>query len=493
MAQATSGWKSQSGFIWAVLGSVVGFANVLSFSAQCYRNGGGAFLIPYFIAYLCLGLPMLLLEGVIGQKFSMPLVTAYGKKAPSLGKYIGWIAIISCLTIGSFYIVLTAYSALYTYFGAVGAIPEDTSYFFKYEFLRSTSSILEMGSFSFPIFSTVLLIGLFVWWTMVRDISKGVEAVCSMVMPLMTVLVVLFAVVSTFLPGAFDGIIRFLKPDFSKLLDISLWRDVFGQLFFSLSLGLGIITGYSQYNGKTFELRKSMTLVAIGDFAISFIAGWVVFASIGYMSYTSGVPFQEMIKSDSSFEIGFIIFPKILHTFSGIWRPLLSVVFFFCVFIAGITGVFSIVESVTGNVEREFNIERKKAVTIVLGIITLLSAVFCLGNGQHIIGELSSMVLGLTMILSAFVELIVFLYFTPEIRDDEIWFRSGKRRIGFYAIKYIVPILLVSILAGGIAVDVTQLGIGFLVRWVWFASATIAAYTLMRSAAVSHRLTRQFA
>jgi len=488
MGQANSGWKSQSGFIWAVLGSVVGFANVLSFSAQCYRNGGGAFLIPYFVAYLLLGLPMLLLEGVIGQKFAMPLVTAYGKKAPVLGKYIGWIAIISCLTIGSFYIVLTAYSAMYTYFGAAGVIPDDTSYFFKYQFLQSTSSVLEMGSFSWQIFAAVAAIGLFVWWTMIRDISKGVETVCSMVMPLLTVFVVVFAIFSTFLPGALDGIIRFLRPDFSKLLDISLWRDVFGQLFFSLSLGLGIITGYSQYNGESFNLRKSMTLVAIGDFVISFIAGWVVFASVGYMSFVSGVPFQEMIKSDSSFEIGFIIFPKILKTFSLSWQPVLSFVFFFCVFIAGITGVFSIVESVTGNVEREFGLSRKTSVTVVLGVLGTMAAFFCLGNGQHIIGELSSMVLGLTMILSAFAELIVFLFITPAIRDDAIWFVNGKRRISFYAIKYAVPVLLLSILAGGIAVDVAQLGVGFAIRWTWFAAATIAAYTMMRIADTSKKV-----
>ncbi len=485
---SSSGWNSQSGFIWAVLGSVVGFANVLSFSAQCYRNGGGAFLIPYFIAYLCLGLPMLLLEGVIGQKFSMPLVTAYGKKAPGLGKYVGWIAILSCLTIGAFYIVLTAYSALYTYFGATGAIPDDTSYFFKYQFLKSTSSLLEIGAFSLPIFSAVVVISLFVWWTMVRDISKGVETVCSMVMPLLTVLVVVFAVFSTFLPGALSGIVRFLQPNFSRLTDIALWRDVFGQLFFSLSLGLGIITGYSQYNGESFNLRRSMTLVAIGDFVISFIAGWVVFASIGYMSHVSGVPFQEMIKSDSSFEIGFIIFPKILKTFAPMWQSLLSVVFFFCVFIAGITGVFSIVESVTGNVEREFSVSRTKAVTIVMGVIALFASLFCLGNGQHIIGALSPMVLGLTMILSALVELIVFLYLTPEIRDDEIWFYGEKRRISFYAIKYVVPFVLLSILAGGIVVDAAELGVGFVVRWAWFAAATTAAYVMMRTASIKRRL-----
>ena len=125
----TSGWKSQSGFIWAVLGSVVGFANVLSFSSQCYQNGGGAFLIPYFFAYLILGTPMLFLEGLIGQKLGLPLISAYGASVGKIGKFLGWIAILSCLTIGAFYIVLTSYSLIYTYLEISSSVPSDTATF----------------------------------------------------------------------------------------------------------------------------------------------------------------------------------------------------------------------------------------------------------------------------------------------------------------------------------------------------------------------------
>ena len=127
----SGGWKNQSGFIWAVLGSVVGFANVLSFSSQCYHNGGGAFLIPYVVAYIILGTPMLLLEGLIGQRLGLPLVSAYGSTVGKAGKFLGWIAILSCLTIGAFYIVLTSYSLIYTYFELSATIPSDTATFFQ--------------------------------------------------------------------------------------------------------------------------------------------------------------------------------------------------------------------------------------------------------------------------------------------------------------------------------------------------------------------------
>ena len=137
MSSSPSTWRSQSGYIWSLIGSAVGFANVLSFSAQAYKNGGGAFLIPYFLALFVLGIPMLLLEGLIGYHWKLPLVNAYGKAAGKVGRVFGWLAVISCLTIGAFYIVLTGYSAAYTYFAAGGMIPENTKDFFQKDFLNN--------------------------------------------------------------------------------------------------------------------------------------------------------------------------------------------------------------------------------------------------------------------------------------------------------------------------------------------------------------------
>lgn len=485
--QEVQGWKNQSGFIWAVLGSVVGFANVLSFSAQCYRNGGGAFLIPYFFAYLLLGLPMLLLEGLVGQKFASPLVTAIGRHWKAKGKIFSWIAIGACFTIGGFYIVLTGYSLLYMGYSVSGTIPSDTAVFFKEQFLMATHSLQDWGSFRLPIFGAVILIAGFVLFTMARHISQGVETVCSMIMPILTLFVIIFAVASCMLPGGLDGVIRFVKPNLEKLKDLTLWRDVFGQLFFSLSLGLGIITGYSQYNGDKVSLRKSMTLVAIGDFVISFIAGVVVFACIGYMSFRSGVPFENIVQSDSAFEIGFIIFPKILQTFTPGLQPVLGGLFFFCVFIAGITGVFSIVESVSGNLERELRLTRMRAVSCTLLATTVLAAFFCMGNGQVIIGSLAPMVLGIAMISSALFEITTFLYRSPEIMHDAVWEKNGKKRLSFYALKYVVPIILLLILGASIQIEFTKLDSGSLLRLGWLAIA-IASGSLLTRAAMKQKV-----
>jgi NSS family neurotransmitter:Na+ symporter len=478
-----NGWKSQYGFIWAVLGSVVGFANILSFSSQCYYNGGGAFLVPYFFAYVLLGIPLLILEGLVGQKFHKPLVSSY---VTPWRKYIGWIAVLSCLTIGAFYIVLTSYSLIYAYFGVTGSIGIDTAHFFKHEFLQATHHIGDFGSFSAGIWMVVCLIGVGVWGILIKDISEGIEKICSYVMPLLALLVILFAFVASFLPGAMEGIHHFLSPDFSKLNDLTLWRNVFGQLFFSLSLGLGIITGYAQYNGEKIELKKAMSLIAVGDFVISFIAGWVVFACVGYMSHLKGLPFNEIIQSDSAFEIGFIVFPKILQTFTPFLQPVLGFLFFFCIFIAGITGVFSIVESVAGNVQREFALSRKKAVTMALTAIGGCATFFCFGNGQILIGALAPMVLGMTMICSALFEIVVFLYFTREIKDDPIWYVKGRRSWMYVSLRFFIPVILFAILAGSIIAELQVIDTAFYVRWIWFVGVSCLSVFLIRSARELH-------
>src|SRR5271156_986230 len=172
-------WKSQAGFVWSMIGSAVGFANILSFSAQVYKNGGGAFLIPYCMALFILGIPLLILEGVIGYRMKSPLVAAYGSVLGKAGKTLGWLAVLACLSIGGFYIVLTGYSVAYTCFSAVNAIPEDSKSFFVQTFLKTTPSLTDVGQLSIPIFISTLAVGLVTWFVLVRNVKDGIEKICS--------------------------------------------------------------------------------------------------------------------------------------------------------------------------------------------------------------------------------------------------------------------------------------------------------------------------
>jgi NSS family neurotransmitter:Na+ symporter len=303
-------------------------------------------------------------------------------------------------------------------------------------------------------------------------------------LPLLGILVVVFTVATCFLPGALAGFKHYLVPDFSRLANWTLWRDVFGQVFFSLSLGLGIVTGYSRHNQENFSIRRAMVKVAIGDFIISFICGFAIFGSIGFMSAKTGVPFSQIVTSDSAFEIGFCIFPMILAQM-GTWvSSIVGPLFFFCVFIAGITGVFSIVESIAGNIELEFGMSRKKAVAIAMLAVTVLALPFCMGGGQHLLGAIAPMVLGNAMLIGGIGEILLFLLFTKTLSSDSIWFTAkGKRSFAFHALRFIVLPLLALSLSGALLAEWRDFSFSAaeIMRWSWLVLALgLSCYLAMR-------------
>lgn len=477
-------WKSQSGYVWALIGSAVGFANILSFSAQVYRNGGGAFLIPYCIALFMLGIPMLILEGIIGHRWKDPLVTAYGYVWGKMGKTLGWLAVLACLSIGGFYIVLTGYSIAYTYFAATNAIPEDSKAFFMNSFLKISSGLNELGTLSIPVFLATAAVSIATWFVLVRNVRDGIEKVCSFFMPLLAIMMAIFAITASLLPGGINGLAYYLKPSFHRLLDPSLWRDVFGQLFFSLSLGLGIIVGYSRHTGKATNIARAMLYVALGDFAVSFISGVAIFGCLAHISYVQNIPFDSILTSDSTFEIGFILFPEILHFFGPILSQVIGALFFFCVFIAGITGVFSIVESIAGNIEVEFNTSRKKAVSYTMAALVALGMIFCMGVGSHLIDALAPMVIGTNMLIGGLALIIAFQYCSPDIRNDEVWKTKQGGLTGYaFCLRYIAPVLLGVILIGNLWQESHAVDLAKDIRWAWLAVALLVAGILSRTAA----------
>lgn len=475
-------WSKEAGYVWSLIGSAVGFANVLSFSALCYKNGGGAFLIPYLIAHLLIGIPMLLLESIIGQRSGLPLVSAMGAIIGNKGKMLGWLAVLSCASIGGFYIVLTGFAVGYTFFSSIGIIPSDTAHFFKHVFLCDSGSLYKIGGVAIGVFVATFIVAALTWIILLRNIRSGIEKICTIFLPMLGILMLSLAIASCFLPGSFEGFKHYLLPDFARLKDVNLWRDVFGQVFFSLSLGLGIVTGYSRHNASSFNLYRSMVKVAFGDFAISLISGFAIFGCIGFMSKTMAVPFQELVTSDSAFEIGFVIFPLILSHFGSFFSHILGPLFFFSIFIAGITGVFSIVESVAGNIEVEFRKTRKTSVTLSIIIVFILSLPFCLGNGQHILGAIAPMLLGNVMLVGGIAEILFFLVLTQSFSKEKLWLnKNGNRIYPYYSLKYFVlPILLMSLFASIGKELSSSFSMEVVIRWGWFIAACLLSFYLSR-------------
>lgn len=478
-AQKT-GWKGMSGYVWSLIGSAVGFANVLSFSAKAYFYGGGAFLAPFIIATIIIGIPLLCLEGIIGQHFSSPLVAAYNTAVGRIGKFFGWLAIMAVTTIGGYYILLTGWTVAYAYFVAADQIPADTATFLNDVFLCKSASITSWGGFAGFMFACTALVALFSWYVVSRKINSGIEKLCTIFLPMLAIIVAIFTIIVCFLPGAWNGIAHYLIPDFTVLKNPRLWLDACGHIFFSLSLGLGIITGYSRHADKSINVVRSMIYVTCGDFLVSFIAGFAVFGCVGYMSHISNVPFASLVTSASPFEMGFVIFPTILKTFGPLLYPIVGVLFFFSIFIAGITGVFSIIESIAGNIEVEFRQTRKSAVTIAVIIMTALAALFCMGNGQYLIGALDPMVSGYNMLISGIAEIVAFAWCSKSFMQLKVWHTAkGKPNYLNFAIRYFIPIILIAVLFLAVATECTEFfDCGKIVRWGWLVAASCIAIIL---------------
>ncbi len=246
MTSKANTWQSNAGYIMAMIGSAVGFANILSFSARCYYNGGGAFLIPLFVAVVILGLPLLILEGIIGQQFQLPLCLLTVKLPVKQASFFGWLAVLGVISIGSYYCVINAWTIAYIFYACMDMIPADTATFFNNTFLQDSGSLTIPGKISLPILFFTALISLFTWMVTVRNIKSGIEKFCSFFLPILFMLLVGFALFVAFLPGASDGFKFYLIPDFSKLMEPKIWLAAFGHVFFSFSVGLAIIVGYSR-------------------------------------------------------------------------------------------------------------------------------------------------------------------------------------------------------------------------------------------------------
>lgn len=474
-------WRSNAGYIWAMIGSAVGFANILSFSARCYYNGGGAFLIPLFVAVIVLGLPLLILEGIIGQQLQLPLVPAYGKIAGNTGKFFGWLTILGVTTIGSYYCVINAWTIAYIVYACMDMIPNETATFFNKTFLQDSGSLTTVGAISFPILFFTMLISIFTWFVTVRNIRSGIEKFCSFFLPLLFILLIGFAIFVSFLPGAFDGFKFYLIPDFSKLSEPKIWLSAFGHVFFSFSVALGIIVGFSRYTDKNVNIARSMLLVACADILTSLIAGLVIFGGIGYMAHTTQVPFENVVTS-SLFGLGFVVFPQVFLLFPHTLKIIFGTLFFFSLFIAGITGMFSIVEAVAGNFEVEFSLSRHRAVTISSLIIFCMALMYSAGNGAYIIDALDGMVAGFNVIVAGLLQIIVFMYLSEQITDNKVWFSApDTRAFRYYALKFIAPVLLCLVLGSSLVAEFyTEFNAAKIIRWSWLLGASIIAYILAR-------------
>ncbi|KXS45670.1 Na+-dependent transporter, SNF family [Candidatus Frackibacter sp. WG12] len=344
MAAKRDQWGNRAAFVLAAIGSAAGLGNAWRFPYTAYANGGGAFLIPYFVALFTAGIPLIILEYGLGHKTQQGAPGAF-KKIKETWEGLGWWAVLISFVIMSYYGAIMAWIWKYLAGSFSVAWKSGVADYFYKEVLHLSSGPAELGGFSTPV-----LIGTVVTWALIYFILRngvtGVGKVVMLTVPLPVILLVVLAVRAVTLPGAIEGLTYYLQPDFSVLTDPQVWLAAYGQVFFSLSLGFGIMIAYASYLPEDSDITNNALITTFANCGISFLAGFGIFGTLGYMAQAKGVAVAEVV--DAGVGLAFVTYPEAISLLPGgpVAQTIFALVFFLILLTLGIDSAFSITESV---------------------------------------------------------------------------------------------------------------------------------------------------
>lgn len=438
-------FSGRFGYVLAVAGSAVGLGNIWRFPYLAAKYGGGMFLLVYLLLVLTFGYTLIVSETTLGRMTGKSPVGAFekfGKKLPF--KLGGWINAIIPMLIVPYYSVIGGWVAKYLFEylrGGVHALADD-NYFTN--FITSSVSV----EFWFVVFSLAVFI------VVIAGVEKGVERVSKIMMPLLVILAVLVAVYSITRPGALEGVKYFLIPDFEHFSWMTIVAAM-GQMFYSLSIAMGILYTYGSYIKKDVDIEKATKQVEIFDTAIAILAGLMIIPAV--FAFSGGAP--ETLQAGPS--LMFITIPKVfasmgLGTIGGI-------MFFVLVLLAALTSSISLMETSVSTFVDQLGWNRTKC-TIIMGIgVIILGSFSALGFGaldfvtifgMSILDFFDFLTNSLMMPIAAFATCILILRVVGlKMIAKEVEISSGfkRKRLYNFVMKYLAPVCLFIILASSIA------------------------------------------
>jgi len=399
MSQKRDQWGSKIGFILAAVGSAIGLGNIWRYPYLLYSSGGGAFLIPYFFALFTAGIPLMILEYSFGHKFkgSTPLALARGNKK---WEWLGWWPAINSVVILTYYSMILGWAINYVFLAFTQAWGADPNAFFFGQFLGLTDSPFHLGGIQWPIFFGITAIWIINGFICIRGVSAGIEKVNKVLLPTLLGIMIIIVLRGVTLPGAAAGLNKLFTPDWSKVMDPKVWIAAYGQIFFSLSLAMGVMITYSSYLPEKTDINNSAFMTAFANSGFEFLAAIGVFSILGFMATSQGVPVEEVVTQ--SIGLAFVAFPKVFGMMGG-FGVILGILFFVCLVFAGITSSISMVESFAGAVMDKTGASRKKVVTWTIVGGYIVGILFATGAGlyfldiiDHFINAYGTVVVGLS-------------------------------------------------------------------------------------------------
>ncbi len=444
-----SSFSGKIGFVLAAAGSAVGLGNIWRFPYLAAKYGGGIFLLVYIILAITFGYALMTAEIALGRKTGLSAVGAF-KSLNKKFSFVGWLAALVPVIILPYYSVIGGWvmKYLFAFVSGSGTAAAADGYFGG--FISAAGEPVLWFAIFLGITALVVLFG----------VEKGIEKVSKIMMPILVVLSIGIAIYSLTMPGALDGLKYYVFPDFSRL-DASTPLEyagilgktalaAMGQMFYSMSLAMGIMITYGSYMKKEVSLESSVKQIEIFDTGIAFLAGLMIIPAV--FAFSGGTP--EALGAGPS--LMFITLPKVFETMMG--GQIIGAAFFVLVLFAALTSSISLFETVLSFVCDKTKIGRKMACLIVFVGSVLVGLLSCFGYsiwdsvlvfGYQFLDFFDFISNSVLMPIVAFLTCVFVGYvIKPKAITDEVELSGKSKRRGVFnvMIKYIAPIFIVLIL-----------------------------------------------
>ncbi len=435
-------WDSRLAFVLAATGSAIGLGNLWRFPYIAYRYGGGAFLVPYLIAFFTAGIPLLILEFTLGHKteHGAPLAFASYRKN---WKWLGWFAIAVSFGVVTYYTVIMSWSFIYffhSFFLSWGNIPE---LFFDKIVLEVTDSPLNFGGINYLVLIFLILAWIAIYYSVyhgVKTVGKVVYA--TVIMPWLIIIVLIIRGIT--LPGAIDGLSYYLTPNFAALKDPIVWINAYGQMFFTLSVGFGVMIAYSSYLPRKADIVNNAFIIGFANCFTSFLAGIAVFSSLGFLAYQTGKPISDVIASGPG--LAFVAYPTIINMLP-FWNKFFGALFFMMLLTLGIDSAFSLVEAASKATLEQWKRIPRRVLNLLIAVLAIITGLIFSSRGgfywfdivDHYLTCYGLVVVGLleAILIGYFINTKDFMNYMnkqSEIMAGRWW---------LFSIKIVVPIVLI--------------------------------------------------
>ena len=443
-------WGSNLSFLLAMIGSAVGLGNIWRYPYVLYSNGGGAFFIPYIVAILIMGIPFLILEYGVGYNFK----SSFPKAVKSISKkweYLGWFLPVAVFMILIYYSAILGWDGFYVIISAFKGWGADSNAYFTGSFLQANDTLGGLGTFV-PFVAIAMLVGWVIMWVISHtDLEKGLGRVSKVLVPLLFAIMIFIVLFSLTLPGAGIGLAELYNPDWSLLLNFNIWMAAFGQMIFSLSLGMSIAFTYASYTQDDSDLVSNALWVTVANCGFENFAAIGVFSILGYMSLQSGVAVPDLVTQGTG--LVFIVYPTVFNVL-GDWASVIGPLFFFTVYLAGLTSILSTIEPLSFSIQNKFGWSRNKTMTILCVFGAAVSMIYATAMGSYILGIADTFVNQIAILIGVIFECIIFAWiFKAENIIPKLNAKSKSIKLGKWwlvVVKYVLPIFIAIVWVGGI-------------------------------------------